>query len=195
MKGKFSNIKVIGLLLTILYALSLIGFIFYIKIPELQLKSTIYVVLFSFLFIGSVAVARLKEWGRKVIVSINDWKRVLIIDDNIMLIKIIRPILMSNGFSVLSASSGEEGLQIARTQLPDIIVLDVILPKMNGREVCKRLKNDSQTKSIPVVFLTSKDSSDDVNAEMEAGGIIHLTKPVNAKVLISTIKNILASGA
>ena len=70
-------------------------------------------------------------------------------------------------------------------------LLDVILPGVKGREVCKRLKNDQTTQDIPVVFVTSKDSPDDVQAEMEVGGLKHLTKPVSSKVLIAAIQEIL----
>lgn len=119
------------------------------------------------------------------------WRSILVVDDDESVIKIVRPILMSNGFSVLTASSGEEGLQIARKQQPDLIILDVILPKMKGREVCQQLKEDSETQHIPVVFLTAKDSEDDIHAEMEAGAVAHLTKPINARELAETVSKIL----
>jgi len=119
------------------------------------------------------------------------WRSILVVDDDETVIKIVRPILMSSGFSVLSASTGEEGLQIARQQRPDLIILDVIMPKMKGREVCQKLKDDAETQHIPVVFLTAKDSNDEIQAEMEAGAIAHLTKPVNAKELIETVSKIL----
>ena len=98
---------------------------------------------------------------------------------------------MSAGYSVLSAETGEIGLQIAETQRPDLILLDVILPGMKGREVCKRLKENKVTKDIPVVFVTVKDAKDEINAELEAGAHAHLTKPIAVKVLISTIRSII----
>ena len=119
------------------------------------------------------------------------WKSILIIDDDETVIKTIRPSLIANGYSVLSASSGESGMQIAHQQKPHLILLDVILPGVKGRDVCKQLKEDPETKNIHVVFLTSKDSSDDIQAEMAAGGAAHLTKPVNTKALITTVNSIL----
>lgn len=116
---------------------------------------------------------------------------VLLIDDDLMYIKTIRPILMSAGYSVLAAHSGEEGLQVARNQQPDLIILDVILPGIKGREVCKELKKDAATKRIPVVFLTAKDSPDDIAAERAVGAVEHMTKPVHAKTLILTVQKVL----
>jgi len=121
------------------------------------------------------------------------WQSVLIVDDDPSVLKIVRQVLISSSFSVLTASTGEEGLQIAKSQKPDLIVLDVILPGIKGREVCKKLKEDPETADIPVVFLTAKDSADDVKAEIDAGAIAHLTKPVNSKILTNTIKDILSS--
>jgi len=122
-----------------------------------------------------------------------DWRSVLVIDDDESLVKTVRPILISHGFSVLTAFSGEDGISVARTQKPDIILLDVILPGIKGREVCKRLKDDPQTKSIPVVFFTAKDSADDIQAEMEAGAEDHITKPIDPRALIQVIKKIIGS--
>jgi len=120
-----------------------------------------------------------------------EWQCILLIDDDEMLIKTVRPILINNGYSVLTANSGEEGLSIIEKQKPDLLILDVILPGIKGRELCKKLKESKVTKDIPVVFLTAKDSPDDIRAEMDAGAETHLTKPVNAKELISTVNEIL----
>ena len=119
------------------------------------------------------------------------WKCVLVIDDDETVIKMVRPVLVANGFSVLTADSGEDGLHMALNQKPDLIILDVIMPGMKGREVCKRLKEDAATKHIPIVFMTAKDSADDVKAELDVGGATHLTKPVNNQILIETVKRIL----
>jgi CheY-like chemotaxis protein len=118
-------------------------------------------------------------------------KTVLIVDDDISVHKMLEPILTTHGYQVISAKTGEEGLQAAKEKNPDIVILDVILPGMKGREVCIQIKSNPSTKDIPVLFLTSKDSPDDVQAEIAAGGIGHLTKPINPQYLISQIKRIL----
>lgn len=115
---------------------------------------------------------------------------ILIVDDDAMLLKTVRPILISSGYSVLTAESGEDGIQVATSQLPDLIILDVILPGIKGRDVCKNLKQNSQTKHIPIIFLTAKDSPDDINAEIAMGAIAHLTKPVDPKMLLSTVRDV-----
>lgn len=120
------------------------------------------------------------------------WHRsILVIDDDETICKIVRPILFSHGFSVLTANTGEDGMQIARTQKPDLILLDVILPGIKGRDVCKKLKENVETKNIPVVFLTAKDSLEDIQAEKDAGSSGHLTKPVNEQLMIEVIQDVL----
>ncbi len=120
-----------------------------------------------------------------------EMKKVLIVDDDLSIHKMLEPILTSNGFGVVSAKTGEEGLQMAQTHKPDIIILDVILPGIKGRAVCVQIKKNPALKDIPVLFLTSKDSPDDVQAELEAGGIGHLTKPINPQYLVAQIKRVL----
>jgi CheY-like chemotaxis protein len=118
-------------------------------------------------------------------------RSVLIVDDDETLIKSVRPILVHQGYFVLTAGNGEDGLTISRRQKPDLIFLDVIMPGMKGREVCKKLKADPETKNIPVVFLTAKDSPDDIAAEMAVGAAAHLTKPVEPKKLMTMIDKII----
>lgn len=118
-------------------------------------------------------------------------KKVLIVDDDLSIHKMLDPILSTNGYTVFSAKTGEEGLQMAEGHKPDIVILDVILPGMKGRAVCAAMKKNPAIKDIPVLFLTSKDSPDDVQAELEAGGIGHLTKPINPQYLIAQIKRVL----
>ena len=118
-------------------------------------------------------------------------KNILIIDDDKGLLRILSSNLETEGCKVLVAETGEEGLKIAQAEKPDIILLDVILPGLKGREVCAQLKENRDTKDIPVIFLTAKDSPDDVKAEMEIGAVAHLTKPVDSRKLVAEIKHIL----
>jgi len=122
-----------------------------------------------------------------------DRKSILVIDDDEGVQKTLQSILLPNGYSVLTATTGEKGLQVATLQKPDLIILDVILPGIKGREVCIKLKEDEKTLDIPVIFLTSKDSPDDVEAELAAGAVSHLTKPVNPRLLLTQIKKALQS--
>lgn len=118
-------------------------------------------------------------------------KSILVVDDDEGIQTTLKRILLDRGYSVLSAFNGERGVQVAMTQQPDLILLDVILPGMKGRSVCAKLKEEELTKHIPVIFLTAKDSPDDIEAEREAGGIGHMTKPIKSRLLLSEIKRIL----
>lgn|SRR3989338_9079168 len=118
-------------------------------------------------------------------------KCILAIDDEEILLKTVKDILGSHGYKVLLAQSGEEGLEIARKEKPDLVILDILMPGMKGREVCKRLKEDKRTQDIPVIFLTAKESADDITAEWELGAAAHLIKPVKPEPFIRTIDNIL----
>ena len=120
-----------------------------------------------------------------------DWKSILLIDDDETALKTMRPLLIANGYSVLTATSGESGLKIIENQKPDLIVLDVILPGIKGREVCKRIKENPQTQHIPVIFVTAKDSPDDIKAEMAIGATKHITKPYQPKILLTAVREIL----
>lgn len=119
------------------------------------------------------------------------WQTILVVDDDETILHLVRSILVRAGYAVLTAATGEEGLSMAQHQKPDLILLDVILPKKKGREICRQLKENPLTAAIPVIFLTVKDSPDDIRAELEMGAVAHLTKPVNTNLLLSTIKKIL----
>lgn len=118
-------------------------------------------------------------------------KQILLIDDDKTLLRMMSANFQSKGITLLTAETGEKGLALARNKEVDLIILDVILPKMKGREVCQRLKEDNRTKDIPIIFLTVKHSADDVQAEFEAGAVSHLTKPVDFSVLYKEISKIL----
>ncbi|MCX5681128.1 MAG: response regulator [Candidatus Omnitrophica bacterium] len=118
-------------------------------------------------------------------------KSILVVDDDQGLIKILEKSLGAKGYTVLSAVTGEGGLHIAQNKPVDLILLDVILPKIKGREVCARLKENKKTKDIPIIFLTAKNSSDDIKAELAAGAVSHITKPFSLTELISQVSKVL----
>jgi CheY-like chemotaxis protein len=118
-------------------------------------------------------------------------KKILLVDDDPALHLTIVPVLNKAGYAVVSAKSGEEALQLISQDHFDLFILDVIMPGMKGRELCEKIKTNVKFKDIPVIFLTVKDSDDDIKAEMKAGAIDHLTKPVNHSYLLKTIETIL----
>ena len=119
--------------------------------------------------------------------------RVLVVDDDRIFLKMINKNFFAWGILPLTAENGEEGMKLACKHKPDLIILDVILPKMKGRAVCSTLKEDAATRDIPVIFLTAKNSPDDVRAELEAGAITHIQKPIDFHLLHQEIQKILGS--
>ncbi len=118
-------------------------------------------------------------------------KRILLVDDDPGMHLVVVPILTKAGYTVFSAKNGEQALHVALDERPDLIILDVIMPGIKGRDLCKKIKAYDVLKNIAIVFLTAKHSEDDVRAELEAGAITHLTKPVNPADLLKTVAGIL----
>ena len=149
-------------------------------------------ILFMVMFVGIIYFYR-QPWVRAEFQKPKaiERKQVLLIDDDKTLLRMMSAHFVSKGITLLIAETGEKGLALAKSKDVDLIILDVILPKMKGREVCQQLKEDSRTKDIPIIFLTVKDSPDDIRAELEAGAVSHLTKPVDFQNLYKEIKKIL----
>jgi len=119
-------------------------------------------------------------------------KTILLIDDEANLRRVITRRLEREGYRALSAESGEEGLRLAETQQPDLILLDIMMPKMKGRDVCAHLKADPKTARIPVIFLTALGLADHIQAGMGLGAEDYLVKPVDAAQLKARITVCLA---
>ncbi len=113
---------------------------------------------------------------------------VLIVDDSRTNIAIMKDIL-SEDYEVLSARSGKEALKIARQENVDLILLDVVMPDMDGYEVCRRLKADPDTKNIPVIFVTSMSDIGDETKGLELGAIDYMIKPVRAPIVKARVRN------
>lgn len=121
-------------------------------------------------------------------------KKILLIDDERVLHIMLRSVFATHGIDVISAYTGEEGIERVINEKPDMVILDVILPTIKGREVCRRLKAMEVSANIPVMFLTAKDSDDDIEAELSLGAITHVNKPINSMALLREIKKILGGG-
>lgn len=118
-------------------------------------------------------------------------ERILIVDDEEDIIDVIRFNLEREGYDVISVGTGEKGLDAVERHNPDLIVLDLMLPGIDGIDVCKELKRDPVTKNIPVIMLTAKDSELDIVLGLEFGADDYMTKPFSPKVLTARIKAIL----
>lgn len=116
---------------------------------------------------------------------------ILVVDDEEDILELIRYNLSKEGYKVTQSSSGEEVMKIAQTGLIDLILLDLMLPGMDGLDVCKILKADSKTRNIPVVMLTAKGEESDIITGLEVGADDYITKPFSPKVLIARVRAIL----
>ena len=121
----------------------------------------------------------------------HDPPRILIVDDNDTNRDILLTRLRPQGYDLLEASDGEEALALARRHLPDLILLDVMMPKLDGFEVCRRLKSDAGLPFIAVILVTAKADTKDVVAGLEAGADEYLTKPVDQAALVARVKSML----
>ena len=130
---------------------------------------------------------------------------ILVVDDNRSLVRIIQGLLQKEGHEVLTAFDGVDGLQKAREEKPDLIILDVVMPRMDGYEVCRLLQDDPGTAAIPILMLTVKGQVDGPDLDeqtletgirermegYEAGAVEFLSKPIKAKELLERVKTLL----
>ena len=117
--------------------------------------------------------------------------RILIVDDTPANVHILQARLSANGYDIVTATDGEAALAAVRESEPDLILLDVMMPKMDGFEVCRRLRADPSLPFIPIIMVTAKTDPKDVVAGLEAGGDEYVTKPVDQVALVARVKSML----
>jgi two-component system phosphate regulon response regulator PhoB len=118
-------------------------------------------------------------------------ERILVVDDEEDLLELVNYNLSREGYRVECVASGEAALAAARKALPDLIVLDLLLPNIDGLEICRLLKGDSKTKHIPIIMLTAKGEESDMVTGLELGADDYMTKPFSPRVLLARIKAML----
>ena len=116
---------------------------------------------------------------------------ILIADDNPTNLDIFETRLATHGYSILTARDGAEALTIAKSERPDLILLDIMMPKMDGIEVCRRLKQDPEQSFTPIILVTAKADAKDVVTGLEAGAEEYLTKPVDQTALVARVRSML----
>ena len=122
-----------------------------------------------------------------------DTLTILVVDDEDDLLSLLDYNLQQEGFDVLLARDGVEGLEAAREHMPDLIVLDIMMPKMDGIEMCRRLRQDAHLRTIPVMMLTARTEEEDQVEGLDVGADIYLGKPVSVSVIVSQSKALLRS--
>ena len=114
--------------------------------------------------------------------------RVLVVDDILANVRLLEAKLTAEYFEVVTAMNGVDALEAVQRTRPDIILLDVMMPDMDGYEVCRRLKANPETARIPIVFITAKTSEDDRAKGIEAGAVDYIHKPFETPVLIERVQ-------
>ncbi len=122
-------------------------------------------------------------------------ERILVVDDEEDLLELIRYNLSKEGYRVTCAASGEQAVREARANAPDLVLLDLLLPSVDGLEVCKLLKNDVRTKHVPIIMLTAKSEEADIVTGLELGADDYITKPFSPRVLVARIKAVVRGRA
>jgi DNA-binding response OmpR family regulator len=121
----------------------------------------------------------------------NKEKRILVIDDLPENVYMLQDRLEHEGYEVLTAYDGKSGIEKATKELPDLILLDVMMPDINGFEVCKTLVNDEQTSNIPIILVTAKTEAEDTKEGLDAGAFDYVKKPFNKIELLARVKSAL----
>jgi CheY-like chemotaxis protein len=115
-------------------------------------------------------------------------KKILIIDDEPDILKILQSMLKNDKYEVITAENGEEGYEKVVKEKPDLVLLDIMMPRMNGYEVCEKIKGNPETKKIPVVMLTVKAMGEDVEKALQKKADWYISKPFDDKYLLKKIR-------
>ena len=118
-------------------------------------------------------------------------KVILIVEDEPKILKLIRDLLRLSGYSTIEATDGEQGVELAKSKKPDLILMDIMMPKVDGYTACHEIKMDKATKAIPVVMLTSLDYELNKALGKDVGAAEYITKPVDRQKLLDVINRFL----
>ena len=118
-------------------------------------------------------------------------KKILVIDDTELMVKLTTDVLTEHGYEVVSANNGVDGIKMVASEKPDLVLLDVVMPGIDGFEVCKLLRKDESNNLIPIIMLTAQGNEEDKLAGLELGADDYITKPFNPRELVSRVRNTL----
>jgi DNA-binding response OmpR family regulator len=121
-------------------------------------------------------------------------KRILVVDDDENILNLEKTILEQKGFSVTTAGGGAEALKVLAEEGFDLILLDVMMPEVDGFTVCRKIKEDARLKDIPVIFLTAKGGGEALAEGFESGAVMYINKPFTANKLLTIVNTMLESG-
>lgn len=118
-------------------------------------------------------------------------KRILVVDDEIYIVHILEFTLTMEGYDVVTAADGDEALRKVEEDRPDLVVLDIMMPRMDGYEVCRRLREEEETRDLPVILLSAKGRPIDRETGMEVGANDYIVKPFSPRRLLEKIRDLL----
>lgn len=118
-------------------------------------------------------------------------KKILLVDDSNTILMMEKFILRNGPYEIVTASDGEEGVRKAAEHTPDLVLLDVIMPKMGGFEACRRMRETDTTRDTPIIMVTTRGEATNVEAGWTAGCSDYITKPINAIELLAKVRNFL----
>jgi DNA-binding response OmpR family regulator len=118
-------------------------------------------------------------------------KKILVVDDEPRVVKLLKARLEKSGYSVIVAKEGQEALDKTYQEDPDLIILDIMLPNVDGYNVCRILRADEKYKDIPIIMLTGRTLARDIKAGMDVGAVSYVQKPFNADVLLGLIQGLI----
>ena len=121
-----------------------------------------------------------------------DKKKILVVDDSRTALFMVTTILRKERYELVTASDGEQALEMAASERPDLILMDVIMPRKTGFEACRELKRREDTRAIPVILVTTRGEGENVEAGFQSGCNDYVTKPVNAQELLAKVRDHLA---
>ena len=121
-------------------------------------------------------------------------KKILVVDDEIDVVEVVEMLLELEGYKVLKAYDGKEALAAVEKEIPDLVILDIMMPEIDGVEVCRRFRANEKLNNVPIVMFSSKISAYDKKESFEAGADGFISKPFNARGFISGIKTYLELG-
>jgi DNA-binding response OmpR family regulator len=122
-----------------------------------------------------------------------DQKRVLVTDDDPVILRLLQVNLELEGYEVLLAHHGEEAYDIALAEHPDLVILDIMMPRMDGYQTCEKLKATAETRDIPIVFLSAKAQQSDIERGKEYGVAEYLTKPFDPSELLDVVERLVGA--
>ncbi len=120
-----------------------------------------------------------------------DKPTILVVDDEEDIVELVEMNLSREGYKVLTCGTGEDALEITHSKLPNLVILDLMLPGVDGLEVCRRLKSHPKTEQIPIIILSAKGEETDIVAGLELGADDYITKPFSGKVMVARVRRIL----